>query len=78
MERAGEFLHWATQNGYKAEYGYKGEFSPAGCSASIPSSKPDLASEFTLAQLKEMAEQRGIPLGDAKTKKDIAALLAEE
>ena len=76
-KRAGDFLHWATANGYKAEFGYKGEFGPESCASSIPTSKPDLASEYTLAELKAMAAERGIELGDAKTKKDIAALLAE-
>ncbi len=33
-KRAGDFLHWAAANGYKAGFGYKGEFSPEICAKS--------------------------------------------
>jgi len=37
---------WAIINRYKAEYGYKGEFSPQGCLKAMPGYKePDAAKD---------------------------------
>ena len=33
---ADDFLTWATQNGYKVEFGYDGDFTPENCLAATP------------------------------------------
>ena len=33
---ANDFLLWATQNGYKVEFGYEGDFTPKSCLVAIP------------------------------------------
>ncbi len=74
---AHNFLTWATANGYKTEYGYKGEFNPASLLSAMRGnggpSVEELVENNTLAALKEMAT--GIDLGNAKTKKEIAMLI---
>lgn len=40
------FRSWAITNRYKAEYGYKGEFSPEGCLKAMPNYiEPELEPE---------------------------------
>ncbi len=74
---AHNFLTWATANGYKTEYGYKGEFTPGSLLSAMRgnggSSVEELIENNTLAALKEMAGD--IDIGNAKTKKEIAALI---
>lgn len=80
---AHNFLTWATANGYKVEYGYKGEFTPDNLKQAIQGAEtervPDpvceLVNNNTLAALKEMA--KGIDLGKATRKEDIARLIVD-
>jgi hypothetical protein len=86
---AHEFLTWATANGYKPKYGYKGKFTPENLLAAITSTTgttepkgddmsevvSELVNNNTLAELKEMAKDIG--LGKATSKKDIAKLIVE-
>lgn len=80
---AHNFLVWATANGYKTEYGYKGKFTPDNLLAAVTAASvkakqmgdpvSELVNNNTLAELKEMAKD--IDLGKATKKEDIARLI---
>ena len=75
-----EFRAWVNANGYKAEYGYKGEFSPENLLKSIPKTESDVSQSWketifdvngTVENLKKYAAKSNIDLGKARTKKEI-------
>jgi hypothetical protein len=67
-----DFRAWVLANQYKAEYGYKGEFTPDGCLKAIPGKEPDFNSlmRLKLDELKQLALEKGIEAGE--TKREIA------
>lgn len=78
---------WAINNRYKMEYGYKGEFSPEGCLKAMPGYvEPgntedvydfDKLMRMKLDELKQLAINEGIKVGEAATKKEIANSIIE-
>lgn len=83
----GEFIAWARDAGYKAAYGYKGEFTPQSLKLAIPKAPPiitekpkgadDLVKTMKLDELKELAADMEIELKGATTKKEIAEKITE-
>lgn len=80
-----EFRAWVNANGYKAEYGYKGEFTPDSLLKAIPNKKgadkTAVTSDFNslmklkLDELKQIALESKIDVGEASTKREIATLI---
>lgn len=74
------FRSWAITNRYKAEYGYKGEFSLEGCLKAMPKTESGVSQSWketifdvngTVENLKKYAAKSNIDLGKARTKKEI-------
>lgn len=80
-----KFRAWVNANGYKAQYGYKGEFNPECLLKAIPgceAGEPDKAGyDFnTLMRMKaddlrKLASELGIETNDTSTKREISALI---
>jgi hypothetical protein len=55
-EKWDSFRSWAIKNNYKAEYGYKGEFTPEGCLKAMPEYVEE-SSNATVANLFNIPEE---------------------
>ena len=92
FERWDDLRAWAITNRYKAEYGYKGEFTPEGCLKAMPVIGVDLSSEpdktvykadfnslmrLKVDELKKLAAKLGIEVGDNATKREMSNLIVE-
>ncbi len=83
----GDCRNWSIENNYLIEYGYIGEFSQQGCLKAMPGYKSEgeaaaeriayLQENNTLAELKEIAANRGLDIEKSRTKKEIAAIIAD-
>lgn len=67
------FRAWAIKNKYKAEYGYKGEFTPEGCLKAMPDYQPSeterlkqnvVSGEMTINSVRNEVELESISEGD--------------
>lgn len=67
-----EFRAWVNANKYKADYGYRGEFTPECLLKEIPGNEPDFNQlmRMKLGDLKQLATEKGIEAGE--TKREIA------
>lgn len=77
------FIEWATANKYKAEYGYKGDFTPENLIKKIPEAdKPkeqynEAMCHMKVAELKELAEEKEIDIKGLTRKDEIIKAIKE-
>lgn len=70
-----DFVAWVNANKYKEEYGYKGGFTPENLLAKIPrADKPKDLSEMKVAELRELANEKGIDVKGLKKDEIIKAI----